>query len=306
MRSLHLHHIGLLSVAVLFSTDYQGVATAGPGAAAQAHQSAEPVVALPNKEGSLKFAVLGDFGIGAPVQYQLADQMVKFHGRFKYEIVVMVGDNLYGAERPQDFQHKFEIPYKPLLDAGVKFYGALGNHDAREQRYYKLFNMDGKLYYTLSPKPEVQFFFLESTYPAPEQIQWLEDELKASSSDWKIAVFHHPLYSSGDRHGSDLRLREVLEPLFLKYNVSVVLNGHDHFYERVKPQKGIQYFVVGSGGQLRYGNIDRQSGITAKGFDTDLAFMAAEIVGDEMYFNAISRTGDTVDSGVLTRRKITH
>ena len=130
------------------------------------------------------------------------------------------------------------------------------------------------------------------------------NELKASSNDWKIVVFHHPLYSSGERHGSDLRLREVLEPLFLKYNVSVVLNGHDHFYERVKPQKGIQYFVVGSGGQLRAGNIDRQSGLTAKGFDTDLAFMAAEITGDQMYFNAIARTGQTVDSGVLTRRKI--
>jgi 3',5'-cyclic AMP phosphodiesterase CpdA len=232
--------------------------------------------------------------------------MVKFHGRFKYETVVMVGDNLYGSERPQDFQKKFEIPYKPLLDSGVKFYGALGNHDAREQRYYKLFNMDGKLYYTTKPKPDIRLFFLESTYLVPEQIQWAENELKSSGSDWKIAVFHHPLYSSGERHGSDLRLREVLEPLFLKYNVSVVLNGHDHFYERLKPQKGIQYFVVGSGGQLRRGNIDRRSGLTAKGFDNDLAFMAAEIVGDEMYFNAISRTGETVDSGVLTRRKVTH
>ena len=203
----------------------------------------------------------------------------------------LVGDNLYGSERPQDFEKKFEIPYKPLLDAGVKFYASLGNHDAREQRYYKLFNMDGKLYYTFSPKPNVRFFALESTYPVPEQIQWLEKELEASSNDWKIVFFHHPLYSSGDRHGSDLRLREVLEPLFVKYNVSVVLNGHDHFYERVKPQKGIAYFVVGSGGQLRAGNIDRQTGITAKGFDTDLAFMAAEIVGDQMYFNAISRPG---------------
>ena len=64
--------------------------------------------------------------------------------------MVLVGDNLYGSERPQDFQKKFEIPYKPLLDAGVKFYAALGNHDAREQRYYKLFNMNGKLYYTFS------------------------------------------------------------------------------------------------------------------------------------------------------------
>ena len=144
---------------------------------------------------------------------------------------------------------------------------------------------------------------LESTYPEPEQIKWLENELKTSGSNWKIAVFHHPLYSSGDRHGSDLRLREVLEPLFLQYNVSVVLTGHDHFYERIKPQKGIAYFVVGSGGQLRAGNIDTSTGLTARGFDTDLAFMAAEIDGDKMYFNAISRRGATVDSGVIQRRQ---
>ena len=262
----------------------------------------EAPVALPNRAGSFKFAVLGDFGTGDRTQYELAAQMAKVHQSFKYELVVLVGDNIYGSERPQDFKKKFEDPYKPLLDAGVKFYASLGNHDAREQRFYKPFNMDGKLYYTFSPKPEIRFFALESTYPVPEQIRWLEKELKASGSNWKIVFFHHPLYSSGDRHGSDLRLREVLEPLFLANNVSVVLTGHDHFYERVKPQNGITYFVVGSGGKLRSGNIDRSTGITAKGFDTDLAFMAAEIAGDEMYFNTVSRTGQTIDSGVLTRR----
>jgi 3',5'-cyclic AMP phosphodiesterase CpdA len=270
---------------------------------AQAPQPAAPAVALPNRAGSLKFAVLGDFGTGDRPQLELARQMAAWHERFKYDLVVLVGDNLYGSERPQDFKQKFEDPYKPLLDANVKFYAALGNHDAREQRYYKPFNMGGRLYYTFSPKGDVRFFVLESTYPVPEQIQWLENELKASGSDWKIAVFHHPLYSSGERHGSDLRLRDVLEPLFLKYNVSVVLTGHDHFYERVKPQKDIAYFVVGSGGQLRKGNIDRSSGVTASGFDADLVFMAAEILGDEMYFNAVSRQGSVVDSGVVTRRK---
>jgi hypothetical protein len=266
---------------------------------------AETPITLPNKDGSLKFAVLGDFGTGEQPQYQLAEQMAILHGRFKYDFVVTVGDNLYGSERPQDFRKKFELPYKPLLDAGVKFYASLGNHDAREQRFYKLFNMEGKLYYAFSPKPNVRFFAFDSTYPSPEEIQWLEKELAASSSDWKIVFFHHPLYSSGIRHGSDIRLREAIEPLFVKYNVSVVLNGHDHFYERVKRQKGIAYFVVGSGGQLRKGNIDRRSGITEVGFDSDQAFMAVEIMGDEMYFNAISRLGRTVDSGVLTRRKIT-
>ncbi len=107
-----------------------------------------------------------------------------------------------------------------------------------------------------------------------------------------MPCFHHPLYSSGDRHGSDIRLRKVLEPLFVKYNVSVVLNGHDHFYERIKPQKGISYFVVGSGGKLREGNIDRSTGLTASGFDTDLAFMAAEIVGETRCTSTPSRVRD--------------
>jgi hypothetical protein len=268
-------------------------------------QSAPEPVALPNRDGSFKFGAMGDFGSGSQEQYQMAQQMATVHGRFKYELVVLAGDNLYGSQRPQDFKNKFEIPYKPLLDAGVKFYASLGNHDAREQRSYKLFNMDGKLYYTFNPRPDVRFFMLDSNYPVPEQIKWLENELKSSESNWKIAVFHHPLYSSGERHGSDRRLREVLEPLFVKYNVSVVLNGHDHFYERIKPQHGISYFVVGSGGQLRVGNIDRTTGLTAKGFDTDLAFMAAEIIGDAMYFNAISRRGETVDSGIIAPRKAT-
>ena len=264
----------------------------------------EAPTAFPNRAGSLKFAVLGDFGSGAKVQYDLAAQMAKLHERFPFELVILVGDNLYGSERPQDFKKKFEVPYKPLLDAGVKFYAALGNHDAREQRFYKLFNMDGKLYYSFkAPKQNVRFFALESTYPTPEQMTWVSNELKSSGEDWKIPFFHHPLYSSGEAHGSDRRLRATLEPLFENNNVSVVFTGHDHFYERVKPQKGIVYFVVGAGGKLREGNIDPSTGITAKGLDTDLSFLAAEIVDNELTFQAISRGGQVFDSGVITRRQ---
>jgi hypothetical protein len=261
---------------------------------------------VPNKSDSLKFAVLGDFGTGSKQQYELATQMQRAHDQFPYNLVVLVGDNLYGSERPQDFKKKFEDPYKPLLDAGVKFYASLGNHDdPQEQRNYKLFNMDGKRYYSFKPdgKQSVRFFALETSYPTPDQIAWFEEELKNSNSDWKIPYFHHPPYSSGERHGSDPQIRTTLEPLFLKYNVSVVLTGHDHFYERTKPQKGIVYFVVGSGGQLRKGNIDKGSGLTAAGNDQDQSFMIAEINGDEMWFNAISRQGRVFDSGSLTRRK---
>ena len=294
------------SIALLLSLAPVGCSNSAitpPAEAAQAPANPQAAVALPNAASSYKFGVLGDFGIASKEQYDLGAQMAKTHDTFKFEHVVLVGDNLYGADRPQDFKSKFETPYQALLDVGVKFYAALGNHDSREQKDYKLFNMGGKLYYTFSPKADIRFFILESTYPVPEQIQWLENELKQSGSKWKIAVFHHPLYSSGGRHGSDTQLRAVLEPLFVKYNVSVVMQGHDHFYERTKPQQGITYFVVGSGGMLRRGNIDRNSGLTAKGFDTDLAFLAAEIAGDNMTFNVFTRGGKVIDSGVIARRK---
>jgi hypothetical protein len=259
---------------------------------------------MPNKAGSLKFGVLGDFGTGEPEQYAMAAQMARVYQSFKFELMVLVGDNLYGSERPQDFRLKFEQPYKPLLDGGVVFKASLGNHDAREQRSYKPFNMNGELYYSFkAPAQNVRFFALESTYMEPQQVVWFEKELKGSNEDWKIAFFHHPLYSSAGRHGSDLQLRNRLEPLLVTYNVSVAFTGHDHVYERVKPQKDITYFVTGSGGQLAPGDLDKSSPITAKGFDTEQVFLIAEIIGDEMTFNAISRSGKVIDSGTITRRK---
>ena len=274
---------------------------AGP-ATVQAPASTAAPVALPNKDGSLKFAVIGDFGTGSREQYQVAEQMEKLRARFPFELVLTVGDNIYGGNRQQDFVRKFETPYKPLLDAKVKFYASLGNHDSRQQSVYAPFNMDGKTYYTFkAPHEDVRFFALESSYLEPAQISWLERELQSSNEAWKIPYFHHPLYSSGGRHGSDVTRRRVLEPLFVKYGVSVVLAGHDHVYERVKPQQGIVYFVIGSSGQLRRGNLDKTD-LTAVGNDREQAFVAMEISGDELYFNAIGRTGAIIDSGVIQRR----
>jgi len=175
----------------------------------------------------------------------------------------------------------------------------LGNHDTPNERFYKLFNMNGQQYYTYK-KSNVRFFALDSNYMTPQQLSWLEKELQNSGSDWKICYFHHPLYSSGAAHGSSTELRLLLEPLFVKYGVQVVFAGHEHLYERVKPQKGIYYFTEGGSGQLRKGNL-RKTDLTAAGYDQDRSFMLVEIAGDELYFQTISRTGLTVDSGVIRR-----
>jgi predicted phosphodiesterase len=259
-------------------------------------------VTLPRKPGTLKFAVIGDTGTGDSNQYRVAKVLAAARQTFPFEFVVMVGDNLYGADNPRDYEKKFAIPYKPVLDAGVKFYAALGNHDSPNQKQYKLFNMNGQRFYTFKPKDGVRFFALDSNYLDPEQLQWAEKELKASGSDWKIAFFHHPLYSSGERHGSDTALKDQLEPLFQRYSVDVVLTGHDHVYERIKPQKGIQYFVVGNSAKVRKGDLE-EIGLTAKGFDTGYGFMLVELDGDQFHFQVISDAGKTIDSGTVVRNR---
>jgi len=296
---------GLLLLVLVLGCTAGATSVVGPVAVVRQQSAAAPAVALPNHQDSLKFAVLGDFGNGSREQLQLAEEMTELHARFPFELVVTVGDNIYGSDSERSLRARFEVPYKALLDGGVKFYASLGNHDTPEfQRHYALFNMGGDLYYTFkAPREDVRFFALQSEYMNVEQIGWLERELTNSREEWKIPYFHHPLYSSGERHGSELPLRSILEPMFIRHGVSVVFAGHDHIYERTLPQKGIVHFVVGSGGQLRRGGLDRGTGITASGFDSDRAFLAVEIDGDEMFFNAISRTGQVVDSGLITRRQ---
>jgi len=259
-------------------------------------------VRLPNKAGSLKFAVIGDSGQTGGGQTAIAAQMVKWRARYPFEFVLMMGDNLYGTERPRDYEKKFAAPYKPIIDAGVKFYAALGNHDDAGQIQYKLFNMDGQKYYSFRPKPGARFFALDSNYVDTKQLEWLDKELTASGSDWKIAFFHHPLYSSGATHGSADAQRELLEPTFLKHGVNVVFMGHEHFYERLKPQKGVAYFILGSSAKLRKGDL-RKSALTAYGNDTDYAFMLIEIDGDVLHFQTISDKGVTLDAGIVNRPK---
>ncbi len=255
---------------------------------------------LPNGKDSLRFAVIGDTGTGGSAQYQVGALLAKYHDSFPFTFVTMMGDNIYGGETPRDFVKKFETPYAPLLKGGVKFYASLGNHDNPNQRFYEKFNMGGEKYYTFRPKLGVRFFALDSNYMDKAQIDWLEKELSASGSEWKIAFFHHPLYSSGDTHGSNVELRNILEPIFLRHGVSLVLAGHEHFYERIKPQKGITYFTVGGSAKLRKGNI-LKTGLTAKGFDTDNSFMLCEIDGDKLHFQVISRAGKTIDQGTIDR-----
>ncbi len=257
-------------------------------------------VSLPLAKDSTRFAVIGDTGTGDKPQYEIGRKLEEYRQKVNFNFTIMVGDNIYGSERPQDFQNKFELPYKALLDAKVTFYAALGNHDDPNQRFYKPFNMNGERFYTFN-KGNIDFFVLDSNYMDRKQLDWFERAIKESKSDWKMAYFHHPLYSSGAAHGSEVDLRTLLEPLFIQYKMDVVFAGHEHFYERVKPQKGIYYFTCGGSAKLRSGDIQRGSGLTEKGDDRENTFMLVEVAGDTFNFQTVSNNGVTVDSGAFSR-----
>jgi hypothetical protein len=261
---------------------------------------AEPL-ALPNSPDSLKFAVIGDNGTGDRAQFEVADQMATRLRRFPFDLVLMVGDNFYGSQTPADLVSKFERPYKRLLDAGVTFRAALGNHDEVATIDYPPLNMQGQRYYTFA-RQHVRFVVLDTNVLDGAQLRWAETALRESREPWRIAYFHHPIYGNAGRHGANVDIRVLVEPLLVKYDVHVVFSGHDHVYERLKPQRGIHYFVIGSSGKLRRGDL-RRADTTAAGFDQDCVFMLVEVQGDDLFFETVSRAGATVDSGQIRRAR---
>ena len=278
-----------------------------PSAPALTVPPPKEVLRLPKKPGSYRFAALGDMGRGDKWQHDVSRQMQAFREEFPFDFVVMLGDNIYDGATAEDYRLKFEAPYKPFLEDDVEFYAVIGNHDEPNQPNYEPFHMGGHRYYTFKPDPpllarlgnnDVQFFMIDTENVDRTQREWLDRELGRSDARWKIAVFHRPIYTSGRYSLWASWTRGSLEPLLVKHHVPVVLSGHEHFYERTKPINGITYFISGAGGSLRPRDI-RASSIMATGFDTDFSFMLWEIAGDEAYYQSISRTGASVDAGVI-------
>ena len=259
-----------------------------------------------------------------------------------------------GGGNKKDFEKKFDQPYAELLRRGVVFRATLGNHDMQTRdgrdviESYERFHIERpEGYYSFTAgqwlpeaslgsardegasglrgegeaRPLLEFFVLntvrlEKDKKDPEQLAWLEQALMDSRARWRIVYGHHPMYSTGKRHGADERMRAKLEPILREEKappeagasglrggvrqprVQVVLAGHDHIYQRFHPQKGIAYFVCGASGKLRRGNA-KASGEVAAVNDQELVFMLWEATPEELRFYAINERGEAFDCGVV-------
>jgi predicted phosphodiesterase len=251
---------------------------------------------MPSIRGGTVFALMGDSGSGDESQLAVAQAMLTyFTTARRFPFVLMLGDNLYH----DDYTNEFSIPYKPLIDRGVKFYATLGNHDRDLEIHFKPFNMEDRDRYSFD-QGNARFAVLNSNHPGdPEQIKWLDGVFTDAGLKWRIAFFHHPLYSSGI-HAAESRdvIRPALEPALLRNRIDVVFTGHEHLYERVRPQQGIRYFVSGGGGRYLYDYHPSE-------FDdigiSEHHFMVVEIAGDRLFFEAIAHSQKLLDCGVVYR-----
>ncbi|MBS1787509.1 MAG: metallophosphoesterase [Acidobacteria bacterium] len=268
------------------------------GATAQDSSDTAPII----------FAVIGDTGTADSAQQAVAQQMIKQRLKTPFDFVLMLGDNIYEKGEKEKIGSHFEEPYKELLDAGVKFYATLGNHDIIKglefQTNYKNFNMGGRRYYNFTKgdkENQIEFFALDSNLMDETQLSWLEGKLKDSKARWKVAFCHHSIYSSSKMHSEYKGLRAQLEPLYVKYGVNAVFAGHAHSYERVKPQKGVQYFTEGASGEIKKRSLNRQSSLMAAGEDMVNSFLIVQATENEMKVEAIAADGRLIDSYTIKR-----
>jgi tartrate-resistant acid phosphatase type 5 len=199
------------------------------------------------------------------------------------EMVVTTGDNFYdnGVASVEDpfWNTSFEQIYKgPNLF--IDWHPTLGNHDYRgnwqaqidysqvsrrwqlpAQYYEKLITLENGtqahlLFIDTSPlnpdyKQEVKYKETQKQN-ADVQLAWINQRLSTSKAAWKIVFGHHPLYSSGKRHGTTDGIRSVLEPVLEKHGVHAYFAGHEHDlqHNHIKG-KTVEHFISGAGSKLR-------------------------------------------------------
>lgn len=261
-------------------------------------------------EDAVTFAVLGDNGTGGRNAMDIAREMARTYQETPYGLVVLLGDISYYGSIADRYEEVFLEPLGPLLDAGVTFELAVGNHELEYEpsseanreivRRLETVGEEGAFYSVLAGPVEI--FIVDSSTPqvtgaaGPEQLTWLRGALAASTAPWKVAALHHPPYSSGG-HGSNLAVREVLEPLFVEYGVDLVLTGHDHHYERTVPLDGVTYVVSGAGSKLRGTGTSDFTAVA----ENRLQFMVAEATLDTIRLRAIGVGGVVIDEFSVVR-----
>jgi 3',5'-cyclic AMP phosphodiesterase CpdA len=195
---------------------------------------------------------LGDFGVGGATEGEMGASLRHFAAHHpSAQLLATLGDNDY-TESPTAFHANWTAAFGWLDSAGLGVAGTLGNHDVRVNggRYeYDELDMPRARYRRTIGN--VELFVLNSNNVNQRQTNWLKTVLPASTATWKVVLFHHPAWTCGE-YRSNAAVVAKWVPLFEQYGVQLVLNGHDHNYQRFAPRNGVRYIVHGGGGAHLY------------------------------------------------------
>jgi len=148
-----------------------------------------------------------------------------------------------------------------------KFVGVLGNHDAEDADIYRnLFGHPPTTNWNFSIDLQDGLVHILAINTESPDIPFISNDLKSTQSKWKIVIFHRPIYTSPGEHAPDeAEIRDKVVPLFDQYHVNLVLQGHNHNYQRSYPlnygsgddkpkvvASGTTYIVAGTGGESHY------------------------------------------------------
>lgn len=255
------------------------------------------VVALPTAaQPELRVALVGDVGDGGDHAHAVAAAIAEQSKVDRYDILMLLGDNVYPSGDPTRIQATVLEPFSGVLEGGTDLFVVLGNHDETNHAgdaQLKALGMPGRWYAV--ERGDMLGIALDSTDPTnPEQLAWLEETLAGSDARWKLVGLHHPPYSSG-MHGSNETSREVFAPLFERYGVQVVFAGHEHDYQRTDPINGVTYIVSGAGSRTRRTGIDDY---TAVAYSTH-HYVDMNVYDDHILLRAIDQDGEQFDEAVI-------
>jgi hypothetical protein len=212
----------------------------------------------PIRDASFEFVVIGDFGAGGSDMAAVSEDVRSWVERLHADALVTTGDNIYQDGSPSEFDEAWHEPYGWVRDSGVDVLASLGNHDVRTSAgtlVMDLFDMPDRWYVTSIGDADI--FVLDANRPRDdEQLAWMKDALARSDAVWKIAVFHQPAYSCSKHDGEDDVIAGWV-PIFEQEDVDLVLNGHDHNYQRFEEREGVTYVVTGGGGNPDLYALDR-------------------------------------------------
>jgi acid phosphatase type 7 len=255
----------------------------------------------PASNEPVRFVAFGDSGTGSSGQYAVMDQIMTV----PFDLVLHTGDVAYDTGTLSQIERTFFGVYG-ALSRSFAITPVSGNHDystdsAKPFRDVFMLPENGgpggtERWFSFD-WGQVHFVGLDTERMGSEQAAWLAADLASSTKPWKIAYAHRPAFSSG-YHGSSAAFRAYFHPLLAEHGVALVLNGHEHNYERVKPQDGVTYIVTGGGG--RGTRSVGTSSFTAFSEDV-LHFLQVEVFEDELIVHAIDGTGREFDSVLIPR-----